>query len=470
MQSKLRPRPAIASLCLLLTLPVTALAADVLDFQSARETMRRNSPQLAASRAGVESKRLQSQAMRNLGSPSLRLSAAAGRYHLHTDVALDGLNNLSDGLGNVLPIPLPSLPRLPDNATLERDGSYHSSALTALWPVYTGGLTHAVKGLTAAQHQESEADARHTAAQLDTLLIQRYFGLQLALYAAQLRDTALVAIDAHDHAAQRMMEEGLIARIERLQAQVALESARREALKARSDAELAHIALQRLLQQEAAITPGTALFVDTRPLPPLAHFQQQAASQHPGLAKVAALQMQAENMRAASASRLKPMVALYGMRQLQSGDRANWVAGVQASWTLAGGVNRRDMLAANTQRVAQAEYSLAQVREDIALLVEKNWRSAEDARQQYLATLPGVELARQMRHLHRSGLREGSSTARELMEAEAQFAKAETERAKAAHDYILALAALLESAGTPDQFGQYQQRADVRLPIPSASD
>ena len=45
-------------------------------------------------------------------------------------------------------------------------------------------------------------------------------------------------------------------------------------------------------------------------------------------------------------------------------------------------------------------------------------------------------------------------------------AKAQTERAQPAHDYVQALAQLLESAGLSDQFSAYIARADIRVPAP----
>ena len=44
------------------------------------------------------------------------------------------------------------------------------------------------------------------------MLVQRYFSAQLARRVANLRRHVLQAVAEHDHAAQRMMEEGLIAR------------------------------------------------------------------------------------------------------------------------------------------------------------------------------------------------------------------------------------------------------------------
>lgn len=480
LRSPLRPsRWPWPAAVLLACLPAIAIAqtATPLDFNAARERMRQQSDKLAAAEAGLESSRLQSRALSGLGGPSVRLSAGAGRYHFHTDLDIRGLkqtvsSGLDDDFGALpLPVPLPPVSQwplyqsIPNSIPIEREDNFHTQTISALWPIYTGGLTTAVKRFSGAQAAESAADTDTAAHELDSLLVQRYFSAQLARRAANLRGQVLQVVGEHDHAAQRMMEEGLIARVERLQAQVKLEDARREALKADGDAELAEVALQRLLKASVPLRASTPLFVNTRPVEPLAHFQTLALAHHPGLAKIAAKRAQAEQLHAVSASRLKPVVGLYGARQLQSGSEASWVAGVQASWTLWSSVDRRGMLASSEQRLLQVDYSDAEARNNIELLVEKNWRALEDARRQYLATLPGVELAGEVLRLRKSGLREGTSTTLDLIDAEVNFGKLETERAKAANDYAQALAALLESAGVTERFASYMRRADVHLPL-----
>ena len=50
------------------------------------------------------------------------------------------------------------------------------------------------------------------------------------------------------------------------------------------------------------------------------------------------------------------------------------------------------------------------------------------------------------------------------MQAQAGLEKAKTEQARAANDYVQALADLMQSCGTPLEFNQYMQTADIKLP------
>ncbi|TXH31544.1 MAG: transporter, partial [Burkholderiaceae bacterium] len=79
----------------------------------------------------------------------------------------------------------------------------------------------------------------------------------------------------------------------------------------------------------------------------------------------------------------------------------------------------------------------------------------------FLAMAPSLELADEVLRLRTSGLKAGTSTTLDLIDAQVNLAKAQTERAQAAHDYVKALADLLESCGLSDEFGKYMARADA---------
>ncbi len=452
---------------MLLTLcGLTQAQTTMLTFESAWERVKSGSDQLAAARAGVDSKVLQLQGLQGLGGPVVQLTAAAYTYNLNLDVNLDPVNQGLAQIGQLLPASLQamgiSLPRFPSSYTYNRSDTGATKAVSFVWPLYTGGVTDSVRGFVQAQGDEARADADKTDQTLVTQLVQRYFGTQLNAMAASLRQVALDDIAQHDAASVKMLAAGLISRIERLQAQVAFEDAKRQAQKAQSDAELAAVALARTLKSDTLVSPATPLFVLTQPVEPLTHFLTEALSRHPGLAKVTAKQVQAEQLHQGQEGLRKPQVFAFGQRELQTG-QADWVAGVGIRWTLFDAVDRDILAASSVKQIEQAQRLELQARNDISLLVEKNWRQLEQARRHFLATEPGVTLAKEVLRLRRAALREGTGTVLELMDADVNLAKVQTERAQVAYDYVQALASLLESCGLSDEFGAYVSRADVRV-------
>ncbi|XDZ52215.1 TolC family protein [Neisseriaceae bacterium CLB008] len=431
--------------------------ARALGFIEAQAMLTEYSPQLAAATAGVESKSERQQSLALLGGPSVFLTADSVNYKLDADISLNRLGNTI--AGGSLPLP-PSID-VPD-VNVKRKGNLNTANALVVWPLYTGGKVTGAKKFSAAQTNEAVADARDADAQVYTQLVTRYFGSQLAQMAANLRQDAVRAISLHDKTAQRMLDEGLIARVERLQTKVALEDAKRLAEKAQNDAKVASMALQRLLQSDYPITPSTPLFISRQKLPPLDDFIAAALSNHPGLAKVAAKKEQAEALHHIDESRWKPSVTVFAQQQLKSSN-ANRIVGVNVHWALWSSMDRPSSGRSGLAQIRQAEYTDLQAREDISLFVEKNWREVDNARQAYFALSSNIELAEEFLRLRQAGLREGVSTLSDLVDAQVNLTKSKTERAQAANDYIQSLMMLLSSAGMPEQFVQYLNSADVRV-------
>lgn len=453
--------------CSLAVLSPLALAAEPVSFDAARQMLAQRSDRLAAARLAVESAQQRRQGLERLGGPVVSVEAAAYRYNASLDVDLNPLGQALPGVLSQLPPalarPLAQLPHLPPSYTVRRSKSDTNASVAGVWPLYMGGAAQAARALADAQTDEAAADADQTGHEATTLLVQRYYGAQLAQRAAVLREGALRSIEQHDAAAQKMLDAGVVARVERLQARSALEDARRNARKARDDADLAATALTRTLKAPAPVQPSSPLFVISQPLPPLEQFTDAALQRHPGLAKVQAKKGQAEHLHAAQEALRRPQVFAFGQRQLKSGPEADWVAGVAVRWTLYDSLDRDALAAATLRQVEQAERTGAQARADIALLVERRWMAVEQARRQFLALGPSLDLADEVLRLRQAGLAAGTSTTLELIDAQVNQAKVQTERAQAAHDYVKALAELLESCGLSDEFGAYMARADVKV-------
>ena len=469
----MRARRAWAAACMPALLGLGAAQAQAqepaLSYEAARVYVLDRSDALAAAQAGVQAKDLQAEGLKRLGGPVLSLGGTAYAYNLSLGLDLSALNQRVEQLEQRFPPllqgMLAGLPALPSSYTLRRRDEGANASVSALWPIYMGGAADAARGVVQAQGDEARADAQQAGLEAEAQLAQRYFGAQLARRAADLRARAAETVAQHDQAAQKMLAAGVISRVERLQALAASEDARRQAAKAEDDAQLAATALARSLRVQGAVRPATPLFVLSQPIEPLDFFVEQALARHPGLAKVAAKKQQAEQLHAGEEALRRPHLVAFGTRELRSGS-ADWVAGLSLRWTLYDAVNRDALAAASLKQVEQAQHTGAQARTDIALLVERHWRAVENARRHFLALQSGEDLALEMQRLRVAGLREGTSTTLDLIDAETNLAKVRTERAQAANDYVQALAQLLGSAGLSERLPDYIARADIRLDTP----
>ncbi|PNK60103.1 TolC family protein [Psychrobacter sp. FDAARGOS_221] len=444
--------------------------SDTLSLKQAQNLLQQVSPKLASNNAGIAASELQSQATQGLNRPSVFLRAGITHYDIDADVDLsDVKSSVGDGLSALNPLPnLPFDPiqgigdRIPNSYDFERKDTTTSAGVAVLWPVYTGGRTQAVTELADARTDESEADALLDNDDLQTTLIDRYFTAQLAALASYLRDDALNTIRETDHMAQRLLDEGFISGVERLEARTALSEAESEAIKARHNAQLAMTALQRLLRSPTPIKPTTPLFVSSKPLPSLQYFQNLALQNHPGLKKVDAKYAQAVSLSHLSDAGSRPTISLFGYHEIDKDP--SWIAGVSASWKVWGGINNSALQASGKAQMRQALLAKVDVSDNILLLVEKNWQSVENARVRYQSLNSNVELAKELLRYKKLGMQEGVNTALDVTTAQTKYLQARTEQAAAANDYVQALAALMQSIGSPQAFNEYMAVADIKLP------
>ena len=450
--------------------------SSLLSLEQAQNILLQVSPKIAANQAAIAASEYETDALKTIDHPLVFARASATAYNLDADVDLSSIkngiindvNSSIDGINP--PIDIENLPdfgelvgdRIPDTYDLKRSGSTTGAGLGVVWPIYTAGRTAALTGASTARTQEAVADSILDTNELYNTLVERYFKAQLAIIAAYLRDDAYDTVQQVDHMAQRLLEEGFISRVDRLEAQSALADAKSESVNANNDARLAMMALQRLLRTDYRIKPSTPLFVSSRPLPDVNYFQDLALNNHPGLQKVAAKRAQAQQLHALSDTGYKPTVMLYGYSQVEKDP--SWVAGISASWKLWGGLDKKASLASSNAKIRQADLSEIEVSDNLLLLVEKNWHDVNNAQSRYQALQSNVDLAAEVLRLRQPGLQEGLNTPIDVVQAQTQYLKARTEQAQAANTYVQSLAALMQSCGTPLAFNAYLNAADIRLP------
>lgn len=425
--------------------------SSLLSLEQAQNILLQVSPKIAANQAAIAASEYETDALKTIDHPLVFARASATAYNLDADVDLSSIK-FGELVGD----------RIPDTYDLKRSGSTTGAGLGVVWPIYTAGRTAALTGASTARTQEAVADSILDTNELYNTLVERYFKAQLAIIAAYLRDDAYDTVQQVDHMAQRLLEEGFISRVDRLEAQSALADAKSESVNANNDARLAMMALQRLLRTDYRIKPSTPLFVSSRPLPDVNYFQDLALNNHPGLQKVAAKRAQAQQLHALSDTGYKPTVMLYGYSQVEKDP--SWVAGISASWKLWGGLDKKASLASSNAKIRQADLSEIEVSDNLLLLVEKNWHDVNNAQSRYQALQSNVDLAAEVLRLRQLGLQEGLNTPIDVVQAQTQYLKARTEQAQAANTYVQSLAALMQSCGTPLAFNAYLNAADIRLP------
>lgn len=341
------------------------------------------------------------------------------------------------------------------------------SSINSIWSIYTGGRITATQRALAAGTEQARAELAATEEKLDLGLSQVYFGVELAANVERTRASLLQQADRHLDRAARFEQRGIIAKVERLNAQVSRDEAARELVRAQRDRQIAQARLQRLLHLDVPIEPSTPLFVITAALKPLPDWLSVAERQNPILAALDAKREQARQGIVIAESRWKPEVFAFGsyalIKHYQTLTEPDWIAGIGINYTLFSREDRASKVGAAREGLRQVEALEAETRNEIDTAVETAYRKVEQAREQFKLLDSTLALATENLRLRERGFEEGQATSLDVNDARTALARAETSRAQAAYDFVVALAQLLEASGRAHALLEYVQQADIQL-------
>jgi outer membrane protein TolC len=339
--------------------------------------------------------------------------------------------------------------------------------VTLTWPVFTGGKIDAANRAAEARVKDAVQEGKATEEELTVELASRYFGLRLALRVRDVRKQVLDALDTHLYQARRLEDEGVIARAERLHAEVARAEGQRELKRSEHDVALARTALANTLAtSDETLDPASPLFL-LKGVEPLDNFVCRAQAGNPLLGRVAAQQELASDSLRSEHARFFPDVYLFGRQELHKADLTildpEWAIGVGAKITLFDGFERAHRVAAAKDRQKQLGYVEQKARRDVGTLVEERFRELQKAKDQFDSLEATVALADESLRVRTRAFEEGLATSLEVVDARLALSKVELERLAAAYEFDVDLAELLSACGETLRFEEYRTRADVEV-------
>lgn len=444
--------------CALVSAAVSAQESGTiaLDYGSAQQRLLDRSDALAAAEANVEGKAAQAGATRSLGRPEVDFEGQLLDYQKTLYLPLGSLAPVAEAFG------------IGDPLRFRRRETAVRPIVTATLPLYTGGLIAGTRAGARAQLDQAHAEQKSAADKALLQLVQAYYGQQLAEQALAVRRDVLAGLDRHLADALKLEREQFISRAQRLQAQVARDDAARGFAQAAADLATANAVLAGLLRAPQGVRPTTPLFVNPQPLEPLETYKAAALDAHPDLARLRALEAQAQAGIAIEKSKQRPTIAGFGQYNLDRRDSLltdpDWSFGISLRYKIASGTGRSQAVEAARQAARQAEAGLREARVQIEIGVAKAWSEADAARARFLLLASARDSAGENLRLQRLSYREQQATSLDVIDAELGMGSVRVQRAQAAYDYVLALARLLELSGRIAQMPGYAARADRETP------
>ncbi|KJY83393.1 membrane protein [Vibrio galatheae] len=449
--------------CLSVYSPFSQSAA--ISFDQAWQVLQQENNSLAAQRSNVERYEHLEDATDNLNLPSLTLGANYTR--LDTDITVSG-SQLFESTGQTLPNLGPVFNQLlaglggVTSTISERD--IFSSSIRAVWPIFTGGRINAAQSAAEGRKEQAQSElAMETQARFEDLS-KYYFSVLLAQEVVNTRQLVETGLTKHRDNAVKLEQQGQIARVERLQAESALDKAVIERKKAQRSLQIAQAALTQVLNQNSTVEPADSLFIN-HTLPAQDVFIDRTLATYPGLALLEAKEKQADSLIKAEKGKYYPEVYLYGDYSLYEDDsmasqlKPDWLVGVGVNIPLIESSGRTDQVKAAHSAVSQVRFLKAQAKQDLSVLVQKTYLEAEQAQEEVLGLESSIELANENLNLRQKAFSQGLSTSTDVIDAQLYIASVQTQKAAASFNYLISLSKLLALSNEMDAFRQYQHNA-----------
>ncbi|WP_330149057.1 TolC family protein [Shewanella xiamenensis] len=450
----------LAWLCLLplpSLLPLAAYAQPS-SFTEAWQQVLKVSDKLQAQSQEVNRAKGEQEAGESLNLPSLSLN---GSYtHLEKPIELD-LRDLNPLASGSLPLPpelggiLASIPGSLFVTPFTEQDIFRAS-LQAMWPIYTGGQITAAQGIHAAMVAEKQQELQLATRDLFTQLVDRYYAVDVTQSLVSTQTELVASLTKHVDHALALEREGQIAKVERLNAQVALDNAKVNLGSARRQHEMAVIALSRMLRR-SDVSTNSPLFVLPQ-APSLGDLTQMALNQHPALKLLEAKEAQANGLVSLEKGKYHPTVFLFGNYTLYEDDslfskvEPDWMVGVGVKVPLLSRDGRSGKVEAAKSALLQARYTKAQTRQDLSLLLDQSYRQLLQAEEEFKALNTSLELATENLRLREIAFNQGLSTSIDRVDAELKLSAVKTQQLGASYRYVQAYARLMAISGQLDEF------------------
>ncbi|MEZ9512019.1 TolC family protein [Vibrio breoganii] len=455
---KLKFKRIVTVLACSVALPIYA---QELSFSQAWQVVQKQNNSLAAGQANVDRYQNLQSAKKSLNLPSVTLSANYTR--LDDDVTLSG-EQLADSITTPAALPPISIPFLANSYSTIAEKDVFTSSIRAVWPIFTGGKIISAQSIAEAQTDEARAQLEMERQARYEDLAKYYFGVVLSRQVVQTYQSVEKGLEQHAEFAEKLQQQGQIARVEKLQADASLAKAQVDRKKSERDLQIAVSALTQILNQSETVNPSSELFVNNN-LPPLSAFTNETLASYPGLSILDAKEKQAKGLTDVQKGKYYPDVYLYGDYSLYEDDSLaaqltpDWFVGVGVSIPLLENSGRSGQLEAAHSAVLQVSHLRAQAKQDLSVLVQKTYLEAEQSLEEVQGLETSIDLAEENLRLRRKMFSQGLSNSLDVVDAELYLASIQTQQHVARFNYLISLNKLLALSGKMNTFYQYESRS-----------
>ena len=456
-----------------------------LDLKQSLDLLMGQNPAIAAANQANEQMEYEFKAAHGLYMPKIGLSADFGIIsqsvtidHSPIGKALEGLYSLSAGQIQMLGAINPAITATTEYQQLLQGAQQGLAKVQAAeweqdllgdktgmisanvsWPIFTGGKIMAANNAAKAKVAESEEKARMVTNGEITSLVQRYYGLQLTIEVAKVRESVVNGMLEHLENAKKLEKNGMISEAERLHAEVAYAEANREYKKALGDVELMQTALKSVLNTDKPIVPTGDLFIVAN-VQSVDDYVNKSKELNPIFGQLEQKRVQANQAIRKERSAYLTDVAImgsYDIYRYQVSEMLvpDWFVGVGLKLNIFDGLSKNNKIQAAKIQRSQVETYQEKAALDISTGITKVYQQMLQAKEQYESSAVSLKFAEEYLRVRKKAFGEGFATSTEVVDANMNLSKVKVEQLKAMYDFDVALASLLELTGDSQSFTQY---------------
>ena len=467
----------------------------LLTFGEALDLANEQNPALLQAKQQIKQKEFELKSKRGLFLPQVSLSANAvtmsDPLHLDLTPVKDAVLPLYNTLGNYgvfsgVPNPDPNtnqmLPVLPDNVSTQvvrekllegeqeiasanwdqiiQEKNFATVSADIMWPLFTGGKIRGANEAAEVNINISREELRETEGNLLSELATRYYGLSLGTQILKVRQQMLEATNRHFSDAQKLYNNGIIAKVELLHAQVSRNEAERELKQAERNILIIRSGLEATLALDSSVTimPASLLFIN-KELPDVSYWITQANSENPKLRQIEGKSELIDIKNKVDKGNYLPSVAMIGTYNIADKNLSpympDWLMGVGMKWTVFNGLGRNNEVKAGETMRSQVDFATQKAHADLRAYLTKIYEELQMQMEQKTELETTLELAEEYATSTEKAFNEGFANSTAVVEAITKVAQVKAMRLKVMYDYDVKLAQLLQTAGVPEQYTNF---------------
>lgn len=437
-----------------------------------------NNPSIKASQYEEKSAVQQRRAAIGLRMPQINI---VGAYtYMEKDLSFD-VNNMKApvgsfvegviGSGIIPPASIPPLQQLmapimgADWSLKLQDQSLGFVGGEITIPIFLGGKINTANRVAKINESSVVFKSSQTKNALVSELVQRYYGLALAIEVVKVRQEVVRGVSKHLYDAIALEKNGIIPYSERLYVEFKMSEAERELQNAELQLQTISDALNNTLSFGVDYTPITSMFIMEN-IENVEYFQELAIVKNPLLNQVSLKRKLAEEGVKLKRSEFMPQVVAMGGGSIYNYQVSNivprWAVGVGVSFKIFDGLSREYGYSAAKQSVNRVALLQSKASDEVTILVEKLYNQMKNYGNQITSIEASIKFAEEYLRAKSAAFLEGLSSSTDVVDAELNLAKVRTERMQAAYNYDVLLAQLLEAAGISSEYLLYLRRADAK--------